>query len=52
MLAVVFIIGSSALLGLGNLFVHAYGAAVICLVLTGLGLTSMIMNVVLHRGGN
>lgn len=51
MLAVVFIIGSSALLGLGNLFVHAYGAAVICLVLTGLGLTSMILNVVFHRSG-
>lgn len=52
MIAVVFLIGSSALLALGNLFVHAYGAAVICIVLVALGFTSLIMNVVFHRGGN
>lgn len=51
-IAVVFITGSSALLGLGNVFVHAYGAAVICIILTGLGFTSLIMNVVFHQGGN
>lgn len=50
--AVIFIIGASAILGLGNLFAHAYGAAVICIVLTALGLTSLVMNVVFHRGGN
>jgi hypothetical protein len=52
MIAVVFLIGSSALLGLGNIFVHAYGAAVICLVLSALGITSLVMNVIFHRGGN
>ena len=52
MLAVVFLIGSSALLSLGNVFAHAYGAAAVCVILCALGLTSMIMNVVFHRGGN
>jgi hypothetical protein len=48
---VVFLIGSSALLGLGNVFAHAYGAAVVCLVLTGLGFTGLIMNTVFQKGG-
>jgi hypothetical protein len=50
-LPVVFLIGSSALLGLGNVFAHAYGAAVICIVLCALGLTGLIMQTVFHQGG-
>lgn len=48
---VVFIIGSSALLGLGNIFAHAYGAAAICIILVALGFTGLIMNTVFHQGG-
>jgi len=50
-IAMIFLIGSSAILSLGNIFMHAWGAAVICIVLSALGLTAMVMNVVLHRGG-
>lgn len=49
MLPVVFFIGSSALLGAGSLFMHAYGAAIISLVLCGFALTGLIMNTVLQK---
>jgi uncharacterized membrane protein YfcA len=52
MLAVVFIIGSCALLGSGNLFFHAYGAALIFLIITALGMTKLIMDAVFNRSVN
>jgi hypothetical protein len=50
-LPVVFLIGSSALLGLGNIFAHAYGAALICIILVALGFTGLIMQTVFNQGG-
>jgi len=52
MLAVVFIIGSCALLGSGNIFLHAYGASVIFIIVTAIGITGLVMNVVLNKGGS
>lgn len=51
MLPVVFLIVSSTMLTLGNIFVHAYGVALITGALCAIALTSLILNVVFHRGG-
>jgi len=51
MLALVFMVGSCALMSTGNIFLHASGAAIICIVFTALGITAMVMNIVFHRGG-
>ena len=51
MLPTVFFLGSSALHGAGNLFMHAYGAGILSLVLCGIALTSLIINTVFQRRG-
>jgi hypothetical protein len=51
MLPTVFIMGSCALLGSGGLFVGAYGASFIFLILTALCMTALVMNVVWNKGG-
>jgi len=51
MIAVVFIIGSCALLGSGNLFFHAYGAAAIFLIVAALGMTKLVIGTVFNRTG-
>jgi len=51
MIAVVFVIGSCGLLSTGGIFVGAYGASLIFIIFSALGLTAMIMNIVWHKGG-
>ena len=51
MIPIVFVMGSCGLLSSGGLFVGAYGASIIFVIFTGIGLTALIMNVVWHKGG-
>ena len=49
MVAVAFLIIMCALLGSGNIFLHASGAAAVCIILSALGLTSMVLNIVFQQ---
>ena len=49
MLPVVFLILMCALLGSGNIFVGAYGAGAVCIILCALGLTSLVLNIVFQQ---
>ena len=49
MVPIAFLIVMCALLGSGNIFLGAYGAAVICIILSALGITGLVLNIVFQR---